>query len=133
MELSQSDGSNQPRAAARLSHAYPLRVIDENDPPESNQSSVLNHQVLCLSYPSNWFFFPPTIYHQPIPTFRSLTTFFNFLKWQPCLFFYGLVTVCKARVLTNIEMNHNNSFIILKILNLNIILLFVTIYLCSAF
>ena len=45
------DGSNLARgAAARLSHASPLRVIDENEPPESNQSTPINHQVPNLHH-----------------------------------------------------------------------------------
>ncbi len=39
------DGGNFQRAGGRLAHSSPLRVIDENDPAESNQSSAMNQQV----------------------------------------------------------------------------------------
>jgi len=46
VETGQQDGGNLQRGAPRLAHASPLRVIDENDPPESAQSSAVHNQVI---------------------------------------------------------------------------------------
>ena len=42
------DGANFQRVGPRVAHSSPLRVIDENDPADSNQAAAAaggNHQV----------------------------------------------------------------------------------------